>query len=147
MAKYVFKIRWKKLSDGSESYSWQFDNGVILKADRSDVMIPGLMEPESAFVAALASCHMLSFMAVAAKQGIQVLRYNDTATGALEKNRNGKIAITRILLQPEVELEGVSPDLAQLNELHEQAHAKCFIANSVTSQVLIEPAFITATAD
>lgn len=142
MAKYIFKIRWDKLPDGGESYTWLFDNGVTLKADRSGAMVPGLVEPESAFVSALASCHMLSFMAIAAKQNVQVLRYHDTATGVLEKNRNGKIAVTRILLQPQVELDEANADLAILNELHEQAHAKCFIANSITAQVLIEPALL-----
>ncbi len=142
MAKYVFKIRWEKLTDGDESYSWLFDNGVTLKADRSGAMVPGLMEPESAFVAALASCHMLSFMAIAAKQGVHVVRYHDTATGVLEKNRSGKIAVTRILLQPQVELDEAHADPAILNELHEQAHAKCFIANSISTQVLIEPSLL-----
>lgn len=145
MAKYVFKIQWEKVSDGSESYTWQFDNGVILKADRGDVMLPGIMEPESAFLASLASCHMLSFMAVAAKQGLPVVRYQETATAMLEKNRNGKIAITRILLQPEVELDSDQCDTAMLNDLHDQAHSKCFIANSITAQVLIEPSFLAAT--
>lgn len=144
MAKYVFKIRWEKLPDGNESYTWQFDNGVVLKADRSGAMVPGLMEPESAFVAALASCHMLSFMAVAAKRGINVQRYLDTATGVLEKNRNGKIAVTRVLLQPQVELDDAHADAALVHEMHDEAHNKCFIANSITSQVLIEPALLPA---
>lgn len=142
MAKYVFKIRWEKLPDGSESYTWLFDNGVTLKADRSGAMVPGLVEPESAFVAALASCHMLSFMAMAAKQGVHVQRYHDLATGVLEKNRNGKIAVTRVLLQPQVELDEAHADPALLQELHDQAHAKCFIANSITAQVMIEPSLL-----
>jgi len=144
MAKYVFKIRWEKQPDGNESYTWQFDNGVVLKADRAGAMVPGLMEPESAFVAALASCHMLSFMAVAAKRGINVQRYLDTATGVLEKNRNGKIAVTRVLLQPQVELDDASADAGILSEMHDEAHIKCFIANSITSQVLIEPVLLPA---
>lgn len=142
MAKYVFKIRWEKLPDGNESYTWLFDNGVTLKADRGGAMVPGLMEPEAAFVAALVSCHMLSFMAMAAKRGVNVLRYHDTATGVLEKNRNGKIAVTRVLLQPQVELDEANASIALLNELHDEAHNKCFIANSITSQVMIEPSLL-----
>ena len=138
MAKYIFKIRWEKAPDGDETYSWHFANGVILKADRGAAMIPGIVEPEAAFVASLASCHMLSFMAAAAKRGLSVVRYYDTATGILEKNRSGRIAITRILLQPQVELAGEGIDQTVLNEVQEAAHAKCFIANSITAQVLIE---------
>lgn len=123
-----------------------FDNGVTLKADRNSAMVPGVVEPEAAFVAALASCHMLSFMAMAAKQGVHVLRYHDTATGVLEKNRSGKIAMTRILLQPQVELDQAHADERLLHELHDQAHAKCFIANSTTAQVLIEPSLLPASA-
>ena len=144
MAKYIFKIRWEKQTDGAESYTWQFDSGVTLKADRSSAMVPGLVEPEAAFVASLASCHMLSFMAVAAKRGLQIVRYFDTATGVLEKNRSGRIAITRVLLQPQVELDDPNVDEAGLTELHEAAHANCFIANSVSSQVLIESSLLPA---
>lgn len=146
MAKYIFKIRWEKQSEGSESYTWQFDNGVTLKSDRGAAMVPGLVEPEAAFVASVASCHMLSFMAEAAKQGLQIRRYHDTATGALEKNRQGRIAVTRILLQPQVEVEDDAIDQAGLTELHNAAHANCFIANSITSQVQIEPALLPTTA-
>ena len=142
MAKYIFKIRWEKQADGAESYTWQFDSGITLKADRSSAMVPGLVEPEAAFVASLASCHMLSFMAVAAKRGLHIVRYFDTATGVLEKNRSGRIAITRVLLQPQVELDDPNVDEAGLTELHEAAHANCFIANSVNSQVLIESSLL-----
>lgn len=144
MAKYIFKIRWEKLPDGHESYVWQFDNGVILKADRTAAMIPGLMEPEAAFVASLASCHMLSFMAAAAKRGLSVVRYYDTATGALEKNRAGRIAMTRILLQPQVEFSSDEVDQALLNEIQQAAHEKCFIANSISAQVQIESSLLPA---
>jgi organic hydroperoxide reductase OsmC/OhrA len=142
MAKYDFKIRWEKLDDGRESYTWQFDNGVTLKADRTGAMVPGLVEPEAAFVAALASCHMLSFMATAAKRGLQIVRYFDTATGVLEKNRSGRIAITRVLLQPRVELDDHSVDQATLTELHDNANSNCFIANSINAQVMIESALL-----
>jgi len=70
------------------------------------------------------------------------VRYHDTATGVLEKNRSGKIAVTRILLQPQVELDEAHADSAILSELHDQAHAKCFIANSITAQVMIEPSLL-----
>ncbi|HVL00752.1 MAG TPA: OsmC family protein [Dongiaceae bacterium] len=143
MAKYIFKIRWEKTPDGNESYSWQFDNGVILKADRGAAMIPGIVEPEAAFVASLASCHMLSFMAQAAKRGLAVIRYHDTATGILEKNRAGRICITRVLLQPQVEFSA-PVDTTSLQELQDAAHAKCFIANSSNSQVMIDSTLLPA---
>ena len=100
---------------------------------------PALVNPEEGLVAALSSCHMLTFLAVAAKKRFIVDRYSDHAVGFLEKNQQGKMAITRVVLHPQVQFSG--PDLPspkEVAELHEQAHSGCFIANSVTTEVTIE---------
>jgi len=101
---------------------------------------PGI-DPEQAFVAALASCHMLWFLHLATTRRLVVDRYLDRASGVLEKNEQGQLAITRVTLKPSVSFSGTQPSEADVRALHEQAHAECFIANSVKSAVTIEPEF------
>jgi organic hydroperoxide reductase OsmC/OhrA len=101
----------------------------------------GLVDPEEAFVAALSSCHMLTFLAYAAKRRFVVERYRDRAVGFLEKNAEGRLAVTRVVLRPEVVFaDGSAPAADELEELHHKAHEACFIANSVTTTVTVEPA-------
>lgn len=90
-------------------------------------------------MASLSSCHMLTFLAVAAEQGFVVNAYEDAAVGHLEKNADGKMAITRIELRPKVEFEGDAPDDAKLQEMHDEAHEYCFIARSITTEVSVTP--------
>ncbi|MGH7232248.1 MAG: OsmC family protein [Nitrospiraceae bacterium] len=100
---------------------------------------PAHVNPEEGFVAALSSCHMLTFLAVAAKKRFVVDRYSDQAVGFLEKNQKGKLAITRVILHPQVAFGGTTlPTPEQIAALHEQAHSGCFIANSVTTEVTVE---------
>jgi organic hydroperoxide reductase OsmC/OhrA len=101
---------------------------------------PGV-DPEQTFVAALASCHMLWFLHLACTQKLVVDRYVDRAGGVLEKNAEGKLAMTRVTLKPSVTFSGTQPSEADVRALHERAHEKCFIANSVKTEVLIEPEF------
>jgi peroxiredoxin-like protein len=97
--------------------------------------------PEELLVAALSSCHMLTFLAVAAKSQLTVDSYEDRAVGTLEKNANGKMAVTKVVLKPKIVFGGSgAPDPTRLKELHAKAHANCMIANSVACQVLVEPA-------
>ena len=101
---------------------------------------PGV-DPEQAFVAAISSCHMLWFLHIACTAKLVVDRYVDNAVGTLEKNAEGKLAITRVALRPAVTFSGTQPDAGKVRALHEQAHEKCFIANSVKTEVLVEPEF------
>jgi organic hydroperoxide reductase OsmC/OhrA len=94
-------------------------------------------DPEDMLVAALSSCHMLSFLAIAAKRKFTVLSYEDEAVGFLEKE-GGKLWITRTILRPKIQFE-TAPDAAALAEMHHQAHEQCFIANSVKTIVTVEP--------
>ena len=97
------------------------------------------MDPEEGFVAAISSCHMLWFLHVACTLKLTVDRYSDHATGVLEKDRAGKMSVTRVTLRPAVVFSGVQPTAEQLGELHEEAHEQCFIANSVKTEIVIEP--------
>jgi organic hydroperoxide reductase OsmC/OhrA len=97
-----------------------------------------MANPEELLASSLASCHMLTFLAVAAKSGYIVESYNDQAIATLDKNEEGKIAVTVIDLKPVVEFSGEKiPDDEHLKSLHEKAHRNCFIANSIKSKVNI----------
>jgi organic hydroperoxide reductase OsmC/OhrA len=99
---------------------------------------PNRVDPEVALVAALSSCHMLTFLALAANKGFVVESYEDFAVGHLEKNAQGKLAITRVELHPKIVYGGAKqPTATDLEALHEKAHRECFIANSVTTDVKV----------
>ncbi|HEX6983693.1 MAG TPA: OsmC family protein [Balneolaceae bacterium] len=130
----------------SRHHIWRFDGGLEINASASPHVVPepysdpAAVDPEEAFIASLASCHMLWFLSIAAKKGYAVADYRDEAEGVMEKNTKGKIAITEVILHPEVTFEkDASPDQSTFDDLHHQAHEKCFIANSVKTKVRIEP--------
>lgn len=98
------------------------------------------VNPEDAMVAALSSCHMLTFLAIAAKKKFSPDSYEDDASGVLEKNANGKLALTRVTLRPKIVwTKGVTVSPDELSAMHHAAHEECFIANSVTTDVKVEP--------
>ncbi|MEP7452835.1 OsmC family protein [Phyllobacterium sp. SB3] len=129
----------------SRAHIWQFDGGAEVPASSSPhiVKLPYSaaenVDPEEAFVASLSSCHMLFFLAGAAKAGLVVDEYRDEAEGELAKNEKGKLFISRVTLRPRVTYAGKSPDSALEASLHHEAHEQCFIANSVITQVDVEP--------
>jgi len=101
---------------------------------------PASVDPEEAFIAAISSCHMLWFLSIACKRGFVVESYSDNAAGVLAKNNEGRHAITRVQLRPQVVFAGSNlPDEATFHEMHEDAHRECFIANSVRSEVACNP--------
>lgn len=125
----------------SRDHDWQFGGGSRLRASAASEYkgTPALPNPEEALVAAISSCHMLTFLAICARKGIAVDRYEDAAEGHLEKNAEGRLAITKTTLRPKVAFAaGVSVDGETLAKLHEAAHRGCFIANSVKTDVTIE---------
>ena len=93
------------------------------------------IDPEEAFVASLASCHMLFFLDFARRAGAVVTEYEDAAEGVMAKGEDGKVRITKVTLRPKIVFAGEVPDL---DTLHHQAHEACFIANSVTCEVVVE---------
>src|SRR5262249_14305000 len=124
-------------------HDWIFDGGVTVRASAA----PGYLgnarcvDPEEAFVASLSSCHMLTFLAIACKKRFVVDTYHDPAVGLLEKDAEGKLAITKVTLRPQVQFGGdKTPTAEELSQMHDQAHHACFIANSVKTDVRVEPA-------
>ena len=100
---------------------------------------PTLPNPEELLVAALSSCHMLTFLAICAKKKIVIERYEDAAVGWLERPTGQPMHVTRVVLRPRVTFGAAPPDAAALAALHEQAHHGCFIAQSVKTEVTVEP--------
>ena len=101
---------------------------------------PAAVDPEEALVAALGSCHMLFFLAFAAKGGFTVDSYRDEAVGMLGRDDRGKTSITTVALRPAVVFSGETrPDAAAIDALHHRAHEACYIANSIRAEVTIKP--------
>lgn len=129
------------------AHTWRFDGGAVLRASSSPHVVPlphsdpSAIDPEEAFVAALASCHMLWFLSLAAQRGYVVDSYDDAARGTLARDADRPLAITDVVLRPRVRFSGPAPDAAAHEELHHAAHARCFIANSVRTRIHLEPGF------
>ncbi len=97
------------------------------------------VDPEEAFVASLSSCHMLFFLAIAARSGYVIDEYTDEAVGYMDKNTEGKTAMTKVLLRPRVSYSGSKiPDRGRIEKMHHRAHELCYIANSVKTEVVTE---------
>jgi organic hydroperoxide reductase OsmC/OhrA len=126
----------------SRDHTWRFDGGVEVPGSAAPSFLgsESRVDPEEAFVAALSSCHMLTFLANAARKRLVVDRYEDAAIGFMEKNDHGKLAIVRVQLHPKVGFGGAQPSAEDVERLHRQAHEHCFIANSVKTEVTIAKA-------
>ena len=98
---------------------------------------PAAVDPEEALVAALASCHMMSFLHLASRKALDVASYVDTAEGELGRRENGRTAMLSVVLHPRIEWTGEAPDKAKLDQMHHEAHEVCFIANSVKTEVSV----------
>jgi organic hydroperoxide reductase OsmC/OhrA len=130
----------------SRGHRWRFDGGIEVPASSSPAVVPlplsveEAVDPEEAFVASLSSCHMLSFLYIAAKRGFVVDSYRDEAVGVLEKDASGGSSVTRVTLRPETRLSGDKrPSIDDLEAMHHEAHEQCFIARSVKTDVRCEP--------
>lgn len=126
----------------SRAHGVSFDGGVTLPASASPHVVgkwadAAAVDPEEMLVAALASCHMLSFLHVARLAGFEAVSYRDHAEGVLEADAAGRLSVTRVALCPRIEWAGMAPDEVALDRLHHEAHEACFIANSVKSTVTI----------
>ena len=151
MASHYATIRWfaspgEDFAKGqySRAHSWNFDGLANVAASASPHIVPmpwanpDAVDPEEAFVASAASCHMLFFLDFARRAGVIVTSYDDEAEGEMERGRDGKTRITRITLRPKIAFGGEEPDAATLDGLHHKAHEACLIANSITSEIVIE---------
>ena len=152
MAKCEAKVTWERQGAAftdrqySRAHLWSFDGGTVVPASSSPGVVreplsdASAVDPEEAFVAAISSCHMLSFLDLAARQGFTVERYTDEAVGRMAKNSAGKIAVTLVTLHPDIEFTGDKrPTREEIEHLHHQAHEVCFIASSVKTDINIEP--------
>jgi organic hydroperoxide reductase OsmC/OhrA len=143
MSEHHATIRWRRSSAGfsyeeyNREHDWQFGSGsrIAASAARKYLGNGENVDPEEAFVASVSSCHMLTFLAICARKRIVVDRYEDAATGHLESNAEGRLAITRVELRPRIMFGGIAPDAQVLVQLHEMAHRECFIANSVNCAI------------
>lgn len=147
MSQHLAKISWKRQTKDfaydtyNRTHTWAFDDGTSLTASAAPEFNGGSIgvDPEEALVSATASCHMLTFLAIASKKGYVVDTYSDQAIGSLEKIGSGQLAVTKILLSPKVTFSGEKiPSDDQLASLHESAHRNCFIANSIKAEVTIQ---------
>jgi organic hydroperoxide reductase OsmC/OhrA len=148
MSEHKATIEWKRQTADfayetyNRDHDWTFDAGIRVRASAAPAYLgsESCVDPEEAFVASLSSCHMLTFLAIACKKRINVESYRDPAVGILEKDGSGRLAITRVTLRPEVRFAAERvPTGEELRQLHDQAHHACFIANSVKTQVVVEP--------
>jgi organic hydroperoxide reductase OsmC/OhrA len=124
----------------SRGHTVSFDGGAMVSASASPHVVgkwavEAAVDPEEMLVAALSSCHMLSFLHVARLAGFTVTAYRDHAAGVLEDIAPGRQAMTKVMLDPQIEWSGLAPDNEELYHMHHQAHEVCFIANSVKMEV------------
>jgi organic hydroperoxide reductase OsmC/OhrA len=152
MSKHTARVVWERGDEPfidnrySRAHRWTFDGGVEVRGSSSpDVVKPPLsdpaaVDPEEAFIASLSSCHMLWFLSLAAAKKFRVDSYDDEAEGVMGKDAQGRTAIMRVTLRPAIRFSGdLMPRPEDLDALHHAAHERCFIANSVKSEVVIEP--------
>ncbi|HUO82775.1 MAG TPA: OsmC family protein [Gammaproteobacteria bacterium] len=152
MSEHKATIEWQ-LNDGgdflksrfSREHTWTFDGGLSVPASATPAVVPPPLsnpagvDPEEAFVASLASCHMLTFLFLASRSGFAVQSYRDDAVGTLSKGEGGRQWISTVVLKPRVNFSGDRmPTPEEQDKLHHDAHEQCFIANSVKTQVTVQ---------
>jgi organic hydroperoxide reductase OsmC/OhrA len=149
---YTARVVWERKSSEpfidnkySRKHQWIFDGGAELSASSSPHVVPlpmsdaSAVDPEEAFIASLSSCHMLFFLSFAAAKGFLVDRYEDNATGILDKNQDGKMAMVSVTLNPLIRFSGEKqPTEIEIDQIHHLSHERCYIANSVHTQIRIK---------
>jgi organic hydroperoxide reductase OsmC/OhrA len=151
MSHHKALVRWQLAGDAdfargrySREHTWSFDGGATVVASASPDVVrapwsnPAGIDPEEAFVASLASCHLLTYLHIASRAGFVMSSYEDDAYGQMSKNESGKLWVSSVVLRPRVRYAGEAPPAERERELHEQAHHECFIANSVKTEIRFE---------
>ena len=144
---FAVAVRWSRTdTDTPESFHRGHDvaygSGTTIPASSAPGYggDPARVNPEEQLIGALSSCHMLTFLAVAAKKRFSVGSYDDDASGILDKNAAGRLAVTVITLKPRTTFVGdKQPTVDEVKAMHDAAHRNCFVANSIASEVVIEP--------
>ncbi len=148
---YTAHISWKNDAPDTftknrytRGHTWSFDGGVDVPASSSphSVRIPfsveAAVDPEEALVASASSCHMLTFLWIAAKRGFNISSYEDDAVGEMTTSMDGKQFVSKITLDPKIEWSGdTRPTEAEIATMHHEAHEGCYIANSIKSEIVI----------
>jgi organic hydroperoxide reductase OsmC/OhrA len=150
MGEYAATVSWRRegaaFADNrySRAHTWNFDGGLGVPASASPLHVPvplsdpSGVDPEEAYVAAISSCHMLFFLSLAAKREFVIDSYEDNAVGVMDKGADGAMWMSRVNLRPRILWSGVQPTLAEIAALHHEAHAHCYIANSVKTVITVE---------
>jgi organic hydroperoxide reductase OsmC/OhrA len=152
MTEHFATVSWRRGADTfsrghySRRHQWRFDGGAEVDASASPHVVPapwsdpGGVDPEEAYVAALSSCHMLWFLSLAAAQGFVVDSYEDAAVGHMRELAPQRVSIAEVVLRPRIAFD---PEHAatreQVDALHHDAHERCFLANSVKTEIRVEP--------
>ena len=154
MAEHKATVSWTLPGDAeaflkgrySREHTWTFDGGVTVSASPAPSVVPvpysnpAAVDPEEAYVASIASCHMLTFLYVAMREGFVVERYEDDAVGVMRKNERGAIWVAAVTLHPRIVYGGEKrPTAADVDHLHHLAHEQCFIASSVKTEITVAP--------
>ena len=146
MFKISIDLNWKldkgTLSPGKYSniHEIKFNSNTSIKGDSAPDWYgdPNNINPEQTLAASLSSCHMMTFLALAAKMNWPVLSYKDNAIATLGKNSKGKMSVTSIELNPKVEFsKDFKIDQKKMKETQDRAHRYCFIANSLSLEVKV----------
>ena len=150
MHAYAADLRWERgdqpFTDDryARRHQWAFDGGVIVPASASPQVVPepladpSCVDPEEAFVAALSSCHMLWFLHLAAERGYVIDRYEDQPVGYMDPSEE-PMWMKRVTLRPKITFVESDPDTRTVRAIHDAAHERCFLANSVRSEIRIQP--------
>ncbi|MEN9464918.1 MAG: hypothetical protein RL217_1099 [Pseudomonadota bacterium] len=145
MSEHQAQIRWHK--DGEFSHEG-FNRKHQIAFENNEAVTAGGAnndfgtDPEQLLAGALASCHMQTFLAVAAKKRLVVESYEDVATATVQTREDGKMWVAKIKLTPKATFAGEKiPDAETVRAMHEKAHAHCFVANSLSGEALVSPRF------
>ena len=150
MSEHKVYLSWKNEGEDfsyktyDRSHSWKFEGGTLIKASAAPDYLgkAELVNPEEAFAASLASCHLLTFLAIASMKKYTVATYEDNAVAILGKNEKLKMAVTTVYLRPNIIFKGDNiPDKTIIDEMHHRAHLDCFISNSVLTEIIVEPVY------
>lgn len=150
MSTYSIELAWRRETPDFDyktfdrGHAWYLAGGQTVLGSAAPEFFgdPAKSNPEEALLAALSSCHMLTFLAVAALKKLVVESYEDEPTAELGKNEKGKTMVSRLVLRPKVVFGGETmPDPDTVAELHRKAKENCFIGNSLLSPVALEPRF------
>lgn len=159
MANHGCTVEWSRGSEPfsdrkySRAHRWHFDGGAVVAGSSSPHSVrppysdPSAVDPEEALVASVSSCHMLWFLSLAAERGFVIDSYSDAAQARMGRFADGREGVAEIVLRPQVVVSGANlPDDAAMDELHHEAHARCFIANSLRSEVHVQGSWRAAHA-